>query len=348
SGHRRAWGGGVGRENAPLTIPVLSQSCQSGLTRRGYGERGPAAGWKVEEQPEATGLGRGQVAAGPERRGPGRGGGANGQLLHLWATRPSSAGLARSADGESKSRAPAGRTGRGRKSGNDIRGLCWGGVVWAGSGRQGRQGQPGRRGGGRRPSAEPRSAGQHQGPFLGEFPAWSALPASPRPLSGPLLVRSGRRSLPAPPPRPLPCVPPRPAGGRSGPGRRVRGPGCEAATGDAARKLQPAPGLAMAAPRPPPAISVSVSAPVFYAPQKKFGPVVAPKPKVNPFRPGDNETPPANGAQRAQIGRVGEIPPPPVEDFPLPPPPLLGNADDAEGALGGAFPPPPPPIEEPF
>lgn len=141
----------------------------------------------------------------------------------------------------------------------------------------------------------------------------------------------------------------------------MRGPGCEAAPGDAARKPRPAvrrgeppggrprgggagggaegsraargpqpgralrnpathpqqPGLAMAAPRPPPAISVSVSAPVFYAPQKKFGPVVAPKPKVNPFRPGDNETPPAAGAQRAQIGRVGEIPPPPVEGMRL-------------------------------
>ncbi|XP_065739877.1 zyxin isoform X3 [Phocoena phocoena] len=102
----------------------------------------------------------------------------------------------------------------------------------------------------------------------------------------------------------------------------------------------------MAAPRPPRAISVS--APVFYAPQKKFGPVVAPKPKVNPFRPGDGEPPSAAGAQRAQMGRVGEIPPPPPEDFPLPPPPVLGEADDAEGALGGAFPPPPPPIEEPF
>ncbi|KAB1276667.1 Zyxin [Camelus dromedarius] len=102
----------------------------------------------------------------------------------------------------------------------------------------------------------------------------------------------------------------------------------------------------MAAPRPPRAISVS--APVFYAPQKKFGPVVAPKPKVNPFRPGDSEPPPAAGAQRAQMGRVGEIPPPPPEDFPLPPPPVLGEGDDAEGALGGAFPPPPPPIEEPF
>ncbi|XP_016012683.2 zyxin [Rousettus aegyptiacus] len=104
----------------------------------------------------------------------------------------------------------------------------------------------------------------------------------------------------------------------------------------------------MAAPRPSPAISVSVSAPAFYAPQKKFGPVVAPKPKVNPFRPGDSEALPAAGAQRAQMGRVGEIPPPPPEDLPLPPPPLLGDGDEAEGTLGGAFPPPPPPIEEPF
>ncbi|ELW47547.1 Zyxin [Tupaia chinensis] len=101
-------------------------------------------------------------------------------------------------------------------------------------------------------------------------------------------------------------------------------------------------------PRPPPAISVSVSAPAFYAPQKKFGPVVAPKPKVNAFRQGDSEPPAAAGAQRAQMGRVGEIPPPPPEDFPLPPPPLLGDGDDSEAALGGVFPPPPPPIEEPF
>lgn len=73
----------------------------------------------------------------------------------------------------------------------------------------------------------------------------------------------------------------------------------------------------MAAPRPPPAISVSVSAPAFYAPQKKFAPVVAPKPKVNPFRPGDSEPPVAAGAQRAQMGRVGEIPPPPPEGMRL-------------------------------
>ncbi|KAM6201667.1 zyxin isoform 2-T2 [Rhynchocyon petersi] len=103
----------------------------------------------------------------------------------------------------------------------------------------------------------------------------------------------------------------------------------------------------MAAPRPPPA--VAVSAPAFYAPQKKFAPVVAPKPKVNPFRPGDGETCAAAGAQRAQMGRVGELPPPPPpEDFPPPPPPPLGDCDDAEGTLGGPFPPPPPPIEEPF
>nr|XP_005551101.1 PREDICTED: zyxin isoform X2 [Macaca fascicularis] len=159
-------------------------------------------------------------------------------------------------------------------------------------------------------------------------------PLSPRPLPPPSLL--------------LPCVPPRPAGGCSGLGRRVRGPGAEEATRDAARTLRPAPGPAMAAPRPSPAISVSVSAPAFYAPQKKFGPVVAPKPKVNPFRPGDSEPSPAPGAQRAQMGRVGEIPPPPPEDFPLPPPPLAGDGDDAEGALGGAFPPPPPPIEESF
>ncbi|CAK6434453.1 unnamed protein product [Pipistrellus nathusii] len=104
----------------------------------------------------------------------------------------------------------------------------------------------------------------------------------------------------------------------------------------------------MAAPRPSPAISVSVSAPAFYAPQKKFAPVVAPKPKVNPFRPGDGEPVPAAGAQRAQMGRVGEIPPPPPEDLPLPPPPLLGDGEDTEDTLGGAFPPPPPPIEESF
>ena len=73
----------------------------------------------------------------------------------------------------------------------------------------------------------------------------------------------------------------------------------------------------MAAPRPPPAISVSVSAPAFYAPQKKFAPVVAPKLKVNPFRPGDSEPPVAAGAQRAQMGRVGEIPPPPPEGMRL-------------------------------
>lgn len=132
--------------------------------------------------------------------------------------------------------------------------------------------------------------------------------------------------------------------------REDRTKGCQPGTALRNQTTHPQqPGLAMAAPRPPPAISVSVSAPAFYAPQKKFAPVVAPKPKVNPFRPGDSEPPVAAGAQRAQMGRVGEIPPPPSEDFPLPPPPPIGEGDDSEGVLGGAFPPPPPPmIEEPF
>uniref|UniRef100_A0A2K5BX31 Zyxin n=1 Tax=Aotus nancymaae TaxID=37293 RepID=A0A2K5BX31_AOTNA len=94
----------------------------------------------------------------------------------------------------------------------------------------------------------------------------------------------------------------------------------------------------MAAPRPSPAISVSVSAPAFYA-RRRSSALWCPKAQVNPFRPGDSEPPPAPGAQRAQMGRV---------DFPLPPPPLAEDGDDAEGALGGAFPPPPPPIEESF
>ncbi|XP_039769785.1 zyxin [Ornithorhynchus anatinus] len=104
----------------------------------------------------------------------------------------------------------------------------------------------------------------------------------------------------------------------------------------------------MAAPRPPPAVSVSVSTPAFYAPQKKFAPVVAPKPKVNPFRagPGAAEPSPGAGAQRARVGRVGEVPLPPPEDLPLPPPPPPG--DDEAALQGGAFPPPPPPFEEPF
>ncbi|MBZ3879882.1 Zyxin [Sciurus carolinensis] len=99
----------------------------------------------------------------------------------------------------------------------------------------------------------------------------------------------------------------------------------------------------MAAPRPPPAISVSVSAPAFYAPQKKFAPVVAPKPKVNPFRPGDSGPPAAAGAQRAQMGRVGEIPPPPPEGdiFPSPPPPL-----EEEGGPEAPTPLPPQPREK--
>lgn len=205
--------------------------------------------------------------------------------------------------------------------------------------------------------------GAGSGPLPGGVSSLPALPGSPRPLSGPLLVWSGRLSLPAPsrPPSSLrPSLPgwkllgtgtqsprtrrrggrprrcahapasgkargagPRPREGSAGRGgwgrRRALGPpGCPQPGGAALLTWRPTPpppaarpGPAMAAPRPPPVISVS--APAFYAPQKKFGPVVAPKPKVNPFRPGDSDPPAAAGAQRAQMGRVGEIPPPPPE-----------------------------------
>lgn len=61
------------------------------------------------------------------------------------------------------------------------------------------------------------------------------------------------------------------------------------------------------------AVNINISTPFFYNPQKKFAPVVAPKPKVNPFKAGDASEPPlppppGAGAQRAQIGKVGEIP----------------------------------------
>lgn len=61
--------------------------------------------------------------------------------------------------------------------------------------------------------------GQDQGPFLGEFPAAPALSGSPRPLSGPLLVWSRRRSLPAP------CRPPSSSLRPPPPGWRLLGTG---------------------------------------------------------------------------------------------------------------------------
>ncbi|XP_066197185.1 zyxin isoform X2 [Sylvia atricapilla] len=102
-------------------------------------------------------------------------------------------------------------------------------------------------------------------------------------------------------------------------------------------------------------VSINISTPSFYNPQKKFAPVVAPKPKVNPFKAGGASEPslpppPGPGAQRAQMGKVGEIPVPPMsvlaEDLPLPPPPPPG--EDASFSSNCAFPPPPPPFEEPF
>ncbi|XP_010018987.1 PREDICTED: zyxin [Nestor notabilis] len=103
------------------------------------------------------------------------------------------------------------------------------------------------------------------------------------------------------------------------------------------------------------AVNINISTPFFYNPQKKFAPVVAPKPKVNPFKAGDASEsslppPPGAGAQRAQIGKVGEIPSASMsllpEDLPLPPPPPPG--EEASFSSNCAFPPPPPPFEEPF
>ncbi|XP_024056723.1 zyxin [Terrapene carolina triunguis] len=107
-------------------------------------------------------------------------------------------------------------------------------------------------------------------------------------------------------------------------------------------------------------VSINISTPTFYNPQKKFAPVVAPKPKVNPFRaggavPGNASElplpqPSGAGAQRAQIGKVGEIPPAAApllaEELPLPPPPPPGEETVISPTC--AFPPPPPPFEEPF
>ncbi|XP_026708274.1 zyxin isoform X3 [Athene cunicularia] len=100
-------------------------------------------------------------------------------------------------------------------------------------------------------------------------------------------------------------------------------------------------------------VSINISTPSFYNPQKKFAPVVAPKPKVNPFKAGGASEsslppPPGAGTQRAQIGRVGEIPSASVlaEELPLPPPPPPG--EESSFSSNCAFPPPPPPFEEPF
>ncbi|NXO03619.1 ZYX protein, partial [Rhinopomastus cyanomelas] len=98
-------------------------------------------------------------------------------------------------------------------------------------------------------------------------------------------------------------------------------------------------------------VNINISTPSFYNPQKKFAPVVAPKPKVNPFKAsGASESSPSlpPEAQRAQIGKVGEIPPASIllpEELPLPPPPPLGEEASFSNC---AFPPPPPPFEEPF
>ncbi|XP_041038499.1 zyxin-like [Carcharodon carcharias] len=102
-------------------------------------------------------------------------------------------------------------------------------------------------------------------------------------------------------------------------------------------------------------VNVTITAPSFYNLPRKFAPVVAPKPKVNPYKSNSRpETatalPPASagGCSRARLGRVGETPDTgPAEDFPLPPPP---PADEVllPPPPGDIPPPPPPPPPPPF
>ncbi|XP_008939129.1 PREDICTED: zyxin [Merops nubicus] len=111
-------------------------------------------------------------------------------------------------------------------------------------------------------------------------------------------------------------------------------------------------------------VSINISTPSFYNPQKKFAPVVAPKPKVNPFKAGGaselSSLPSGAAAQRAQIGKVGEIPSASMSllteavseskyvagklTLMVPPPP----GEEENFSSNCAFPPPPPPFEEPF
>ena len=147
---------------------------------------------------------RWQVTAGRARRGPGRGGGTSGPLGHLWGSRPTSAGLARSRDGESDLRHP--RVGRGRRASQEMTseacvwgggGLCPAGATgavvpaWRGGGRGGGWER------GREDLGEARGSGAGAGPLPGGVSRRGRLPVSPRPLSGPLLVWSARRALPA-------------------------------------------------------------------------------------------------------------------------------------------------------
>ncbi|XP_055663155.1 zyxin isoform X1 [Falco peregrinus] len=128
----------------------------------------------------------------------------------------------------------------------------------------------------------------------------------------------------------------------------LRSPGAPRPSAAEKMASQGAPGTRMTS-----TVSINISTPAFYNPQKKFAPVVAPKPKVNPFKAGGAlesslPPPPGAGAQRAQIGKVGEIPSQslPAEELPLPPPPPPG--EEASFSSNCAFPPPPPPFEEPF
>lgn len=124
--------------------------------------------------------------------------------------------------------------GVGGRSGNDIRGLCWGkgGLCPAGAvvSREAA--------GGPLRSLEP---GARPGPLPGGVscpvrPPWPL----PAPSPGRSLYGLGAALSPPPPSLPWRVVPPRLARGCPGPGRRVRGLGAEAVAGEAALTLLPA------------------------------------------------------------------------------------------------------------
>lgn len=180
----------------PPWSPVPTQSCQSG---RPGGDLGCGAGsWVGRWRSSWKWLG--QVTAGRERRGLGRGGVAKGLLWHLGGTRLTSAGLSRSGDGESDL-GYRGSGVEGGKSGNDIRDLC--------SGRGGPR-RPGRRGRGREDLDGASGPGAGPGPLPGGVSCRVRPPRlSPPSLRAAPCMVSALRS-PRPCLLPLLCVPPPP------------------------------------------------------------------------------------------------------------------------------------------
>lgn len=222
----------MGRENAhsPSRSP-LELSSTPALPVRGDPEgiwgRG-AGGWVGRWS--SSWRWRGQVTAGPERRGLGRSGGSKEMLQHLRGTRPTSSGLARSGDRESDLGHPGSGAERG-KSGNDIRGLCSGrgGPRRAGAAGRGREDLGGAFGPGAGPGPLPGGVScRVRPPRLSPPPLWAApcmvwAPRSPRPLPPPSALRpspawlSAARDRDAESVDPVPRRPPETRRASSGP-----------------------------------------------------------------------------------------------------------------------------------